>query len=757
MRVGQHAAGATALWLVSALPLVAEDLGAEARALVASYRAGQLTSPAALAEVAAALVELGGDDPAYFHDALRAYDKAIAAAPDNLDLQVELGDFFLAKYNGTDALATFEQVLERDPEHPGALVGLAEVRRFEGAADVSDLLEKALAKDPSQVAARLLLARQFLDLEDFPAAEKEVERALGVAPGSSKAHALLAAAALLAGDETALQRRLESAARTAEDRSEVFAVLAEVAARSRLYGRAVELADRAIGLDSKNWRGWALRGVNRLRLGDIESGRQDLETAFAGDPFDVWTKNTLDLLDTMAAYRVFETPRFQIVAPAEEAELLELYLGPLAEEAFDALAQHYGTAPPTPIRLEVFARHADFSVRTVGLVGLGALGVSFGPVIALDSPASRPAGEFHWGAVLWHELAHSFHMHASAGRVPRWFTEGLSVFEERRSRDGWGDRVDPDFLVAYLKGRLAPVEDLNQGFMRPDYPQQIIFSYTQASLVFDTIVERWGFDGILAMLEGYRQGESTEEVIRSALGLELKDLAATHDEAFRRRFAGPLAALEIDDVDAPPSLEALRQQADGNPRDFLAHLATGQGLIEHDPEAALPYLAQARDLFPAYAGPDSPYWLLAQIHLQAGRNAAAAEELRALVERNRGHYQGLRALAEIEAEGADVPAAVDALASAQYVYPYAEADHRQLALWYERLAQSTDAVRERRAVLALDPFNRSEALYLLARAQLNAGDRGAARRSVLEALEQAPSYADALDLLLELRGDRGAS
>ena len=39
----------------------------------------------------------------------------------------------------------------------------------------------------------------------------------------------------------------------------------------------------------------------------------------------------------------------------------------VAEEAFATLSERYGYAPPLPIRVEVFPRHADFSVRTLGL------------------------------------------------------------------------------------------------------------------------------------------------------------------------------------------------------------------------------------------------------------------------------------------------------------------------------------------------------------------------------------------------------
>ena len=111
-----------------------------------------------------------------------------------------------------------------------------------------------------------------------------------------------------------------------------------------------------------------------------------------------------------------------------------LYAGELAEEAFAKLQERYGYRPSGPIRIELYRSHADFSVRTLGLTGLGALGVAFGPVLVMDSPSAMEPGEFNWGSTLWHELAHVYAIRKSGGRVPRWFTEGLSVLEERRAR-----------------------------------------------------------------------------------------------------------------------------------------------------------------------------------------------------------------------------------------------------------------------------------------------------------------------------------
>ena len=63
--------------------------------------------------------------------------------------------------------------------------------------------------------------------------------------------------------------------------------------------RAVARAEAAVQLDSASWEAWGLLGLTELRLGQIEKGRADLERALAGDPYNTWFKNNIDLLDTL--------------------------------------------------------------------------------------------------------------------------------------------------------------------------------------------------------------------------------------------------------------------------------------------------------------------------------------------------------------------------------------------------------------------------------------------------------------------------
>ena len=152
----------------------------------------------------------------------------------------------------------------------------------------------------------------------------------------------------------------------------------------------------------------------------------------------------------------------------------------------------YKMTLPGPVQVEVYPDHEDFAVRTTGMPGLGALGVTFGMVVAMDSPSGRQPGDFNWASTLWHEMSHVFILTATNHRVPRWFTEGLAVHEETQASPEWGDPITPDIVAALRDKKLLPVADLDRGFIRPEYPAQVIVSYYQAGRICDYIQDRWG-------------------------------------------------------------------------------------------------------------------------------------------------------------------------------------------------------------------------------------------------------------------------
>jgi tetratricopeptide (TPR) repeat protein len=689
-------------------------------------------------------------------DALRVYDEAAAADPGDLEPKIRVGELFFEKYQNADAPAAFNEVLAINPSHPRALLGLARSQHFDGKSEAMETARGSLEVNPNLVPARLFLARLYIELEEYDRAAEEVDRAVEVNALSPEAWSVMAAIRYFQNDTTAFDNARRRTLARNPRYAGLYNTLAELSARNRLYHQAVEFAEHALRLDSLSWRGYGLLGMNQLRVGVIEEGRVNLERSFALAPFDPWTKNTLDLLDTFSNYVSTESRYFELVMDRDESPLLQLYIADIADEAYERLVNLYGSRPDTPIRLEVYPRHADFSVRTVGIAGLGALGVSFGNVLAMDSPSAREVGQFHWASTLWHEVAHTFHMTISEHRVPRWFTEGLAVFEERRSRPGWGDDVSVGFLMAYMEDRLHPVSQLNNGFVRPAYPQQIIFSYYMASLVCEFIQRNWGDATLVDMLRAYGRGQSNPGVFASVLDMGIEEFDLAFDTYMKERFAGPLSALQSPHMaeiqGGAMELPALIRAASQREHDFPVQLETGRALVRAERYAeAVSYLQRAKELFPEYAGADSPYWYLAVAHHQQGDAQRAVGELAELTAINAGHYDAYLRQAELLEGMGQSEAAAAALDRAQYVYPFDMAIHGRLAELYRGLEAWPGAIRERKAVLALDPVDRAEAEYQLALAYFEAGNLREARRAVLRALERAPNFEKALDLLLEVR------
>ncbi len=699
------------------------------------YNGSKSLSARDLAAVGTAVRYLGARDPQLFKDALKAYDEAAAADPTDPEPKLRVGELFLDKYNSPDAQAAFKEVLAANPKNPRALLGMAQAKLFDGeTGEALALVKSALEVNPHLVPARLTLARILLDAEDDAGAEAEVRSALEVNPASLEALSLQAAIRYLRDDRAGYEAARAQVRKLNPAYAPLLTTVAEMAANHRRYAEAVELAQEAVELDPGDWSAFGTLGLNQLRVGHVDEARAALGTSFKGDPYNAWIKNTLDLLDTYPQYQLRSTPDFQLMLHRDEADLLYPYMSDLAEEAYTKLSTHYGYRPQTPVRIEVYPRHADFSVRTVGLVGLGALGVSFGNVIALDSPHSRDAGEINWGSTFWHELTHAVTLGLSRNRVPRWFSEGLSVLEERRARPGWGSRTTPEFIAAYAKGEIPPVSRLNEGFIRPASPQLLVLAYHDASLVGEWIETTRGFDAILRMLKAYGDGRSTDEVFRSVLKLEPAAVDREFDQWVRSRYAAQFDAVK-------------------NPDAFAAREAEVQALVRKgDLAGARRELEAEAAIFPVSADGSSPYSALAELALKAGDTRGAVDALSKLVLLDETAYGANRKLGELLVARGDSAGAATALERAVYIYPYDAAVHQELAKLYTAAGDHGKVVRERRAIVALNPADQAEARYQLASALLDAGDRDGARTEVLRALEIAPGFDRAQELLLRLRG-----
>jgi hypothetical protein len=644
----------------------------EAAAIVADYqRTGNGWSARDHIVAGRAYLLVSASDANAVRSALRAFDAAAAADPALDEAVLRASDLLLDKYNAPDAKQGYDAVLERRPGNAWATLGIARVMEFSGQGDALAKAREAVAADARLVPAHLFIARQHLEAERNDSARAAARRALAVDAQALEAWAVIGAVAWIEGDSAGFREARAQAERVAPRPAPFYITLSEAASRQRRYADAERFAARALELDSLSVPALGALGTNRLRTGQIAAGRAHIERAFAVDPFNLWHKNTLDLLDVLAGFRTVRLGRFEFVAPAREADILLPYLSPLLEEAYDKLAARYDYRPEAPVRMEIYARHADFSVRTVGLTGLGALGVSFGRLLAIDAPSARPPETFNWGSTAWHELAHTFTLGLSENRVPRWFSEGVSVLEERRARAGWGAHANPVYLGALKANFLRPVSQLNDGFVRPRNPHEVVLSYYHASLVAEMIEAEFGAPALGGMLRGWRDGLTNAQVFQRVLKLDEPALDKRFDTWVRAKFARELSAARAavpddsvvaDDADlAPLRAEADRHQRAGNDTALVSTLermlwiwpydaATHARLAEAATRAGLPGKAVRERRAIIALGPSD--LLAARVELAralmgAGDRTAARREVLAVLEQAPTYERAQQLLLEL--------------------------------------------------------------------------------------------------------------
>jgi cellulose synthase operon protein C len=688
-----------------------------------------------------------------YHDANDAYLEAIELDEAYLDAHLGGGELYTAKYNYADAAKFFDDAAKINPNSARLHLDIAANRRIEGGEKMNAPLTEALKINPNYVEARIFAATLDLEAERFPSAAKHLDEALRVNPNAPDAHALRAAMFWLQDRKSDLDNEIKATLAINPRYGMLYEVLAHFATQVRRYSEGVAFLREAVRLSPRLWSSHLALGIGLLRLGKMDEGRAELELAFKGDPFNLWAKNTLDLLDTMKDYRTTRRGDFIITAAAKESDVLTNYAAALLDEAQRKLSAKYQFTPRPPISVEIFPNHADFEVRVLGLTGLGALGVCFGQVIAQDSPSARP-GEFNWGSTLWHEYMHVITLQITDHLIPRWFSEGLSVFEEHNARPGWGDDWNTGLIKALIDGEWFKIADLDNGFIRPKRPNDVPLAYFQASQVCHFINDRYGFNAILEMLRGYREKKKTPEILQQALKLSEADFDREFNNYVRGKVDKYFKTLESGfkaGAGTGISKEEVSAKAAASPDDFALNFRAGLFFYANKEfDKAITHLRRSIELFPYQGGQANAYEPLAEIYEKRGDKAAAAEMLEGLIKVDEENYEALKKLAQLKMDLGDKARALEVLHLSFYVNPFEHAAHTMAGELHLERNEAEPAVREFQVALGANPPNVAEAHYNIARAYLAGGKNNEAKRSVLRALEAAPGYDKAQELLLKL-------
>jgi tetratricopeptide (TPR) repeat protein len=657
--------------------------------------------------------------------------------------RVRWGRLYVQTHQYADAVELFRQALQIFPNDVHAKLGLAQVfaERFEGQA--KPLLEEALKADDDLVEAHLLTARMELEEGQFAAVERALDRAQQLA-NKQKAPPLeiyALRAALELSRERSPDPWIERALDYNPRYGAVFETLAHFEVMRRRYREATALLRRAVEVEPELWSAHAELGANLLRLGDLAAARTHLTRAYSGDPYSPTTVNSLRLLDRIDEFEVSseavaaagEAYEVRLRLHRSEAAALKPYVLELAQQGVEQFSRRYGFTLREPMTLELYPDHDDFAVRVAALPGIGLLGVTFGYLVAMDSPSGRAAGDFHWGSTLWHEMAHVYTLEATDHRVPRWLSEGISVFEEWRYGPTPGVSVPPDAIVALRDKQFLPVKELDSGFIRPSYPNQVQVSYMQAGLVCLFIEERFGFERLSALLRQFTRNVSTEQAIEAVFRLAPEEFDKQFDAYARARFAGLLANLGEWESSYKRALEASEAE------EWQDAIAPAQ---------------RAAQLYPEHTGSGSPHLLLARALDKLGRRAEALAALESYRRAGGWDPTALRDLARWLDEAQRTQESTAVLIALNYADPLQPAQHAELGERLLGAGEPAAALREFEVLAAMSAHDPAPARFGAARAQLAMGEREAARRSVLDALAAAPHFKPAQQLLLKMIEER---
>ncbi len=739
-------------------------------------RIGDAASLVALGR--AALIKHG--DPKLVLD--RMFSVAKRADPNSREVYLAIGELALTKHDFALAAKTFQEGLQKLPDDPDLLHGLALAYQPSEQALMVQTLEAALKRNSNHVASLLLLADHSIDAEAYPKAGALLDRIQQINPWQPEAWSYRAVIATLQNKPQEATTARETALKFWATNPDVPHLIGLKLSQKYRFAEGATLQREALQFDPEHLSAKAQLAQDLLRLGEESEGWQMADAVHKIDGYNITANNLMSLHDAMQSFQLLTNEHFQLRMMPHEATLYGGRALELLTQARDKLAAKYDCVLPKPTLVEVFTNQADFAVRTFGLPqNDGFLGVCFGNVITANSPGAYAGHPFNWETMLWHEFCHVITLNLTHNKMPRWLSEGISVYEERQANPAWGEQLTPKYREMILGNELTPISELSAAFLMPPTGAHLQFAYYESSLVVQFIIERFGFPKLLAILRDLGTGAEINQTIAKhtvTMGTLEKDFAAYARqvaEAMGPKLDWERPGLGIGDpagrnqgerlTPSPTRQVARVDLSDFNweswlkahPTNFYALSGRARELAEQKKwSEAKPLLQQLVESCPEFVSPGSAYPLLAEAHRTLGETNQERRVLERFAERDDSNTDAFLRLMELARESQDWNAVLLNARRYRAVNPLVPIPYRFLADAAEKTGDTHAAIEACRALLQLDPPDPAEANYRLARLLHGVGDP-AARQHVLQALEEALRYREALRLLLEMSKQETAS
>ena len=490
--------------------------------------------------------------------------------------RIAAADLLREKFNNDPedgCLADYRAALRINENLCEAHVGLGELAlqdwKFE---EVETHAKAALETNPNFPPALHLLARNHLLERKYAKAAEKCRRALEINRNDLVALSLQASAAACRFDDREVER-LEKRVSEINPRCAMFhQILGDALSGIRQYAASEVRFKKAIELDPNNANVHTELGMMYMQWGLEKEARDALDAAWKLDPFNLRTKFTLDLLDSLQRFARHETEHFVLRFDAQKDPGIGPFVADYMESIYDEVTGDFDTRLVEKTLIEIFPTQRSFAVRISGKPWIPTIGACSGRIIALASPRSDPAlkGPFNLARVLKHEFTHTVTLAATRNRIPHWFTEGLAVLTENAARSfAWWELI----AESVRRDDLFTVESIDWGFMRPRKPTDRQLAYAQSEMMCEYLIERFGYDVLNKMIAWYRDGNTNDEVFRLNLGVAPNGF----DRDFHRWVREKIAKMGFD-LTPPEDPASIRAQIEkeGETAPLLGRLAKAE-------------------------------------------------------------------------------------------------------------------------------------------------------------------------------------
>ena len=700
----------------------------------------------------ASIVALGraalllGADPKQVLDNL--FDRAKKIDPKNRGVYLATGNLALDKQDAALAEKTFSEGLKHFPDDAEFHYGLARAYASGDRGAMMEELQTALEANPNHVPSQLLVADHLIDAEQYGAAREKLELALEVNPWHPEAHAYLAVLAHLKNDTKAEAAAREKALKFWDKNPNVEHLIGRKLSQKYRFAEGAASQRKALEFDPDYLPAQIQLAQDLLRLGEEAEGWKLAKGVYEKDGYDVVAYNLVNLHDTIGQFATLTNGHFILRMSKHEAAVYGEQALKLLERARTTLCAKYGIDLDRPTVVEIFPNQKDFGVRTFGMPhNPGFLGVCFGPVVTANSPASQGGSPSNWEAVLWHEFCHVVTLQMTRNKMPRWLSEGISVYEELQENPIWGQSMRPEYREMILGDDFTPLGKLSSAFLTPESDLHLQFAYYESMLAVDFVIQRFGVEALRKVLADLAKGTEINTAL-AAHTVEMKKLEEDFEEFAQRKAEELAPKLDWEKPDGKALAE--KDWFEGKTNNLYALIFEAKKLIRDKKfkEAKEP-LQRLIALYPQHIGRDSPYPLLAEVHRTLNETNEEKKVLQEFVRRDADAADSLLRLMELQVSGEEWQDLATNAMRLLAINPLIPQPHRFRAQASEALGHIKDAIQAYRKLLLLDPTDPADAHFRLARLLFETREPEA-KRHVLKALEEAPRFREALQLLLEI-------